>query len=112
MRGTTPIVTLDIAKEFDGDTVIATIDQDGTQVSKSSTGSDVKITKVYDENTGEFLYSDVAVYLSQEETLKFDVGKARVRLRWIDVLGDAEKSDIASVMFDEVLLERVIHYGE
>ena len=112
MRGTTPIVTLDIEQNFDGYTVVATIDQDGTQVTKSSTGNDVKITKVYDEQSGDFLYSSVAVYLSQAETLKFDVGKARVQLRWIDVLGEAEKSDIASVDFDEVLLERVIHYGE
>lgn len=112
MRGTTPIVSIDIEKDFSGNTVIATIDQDGTQVTKSSTGNDVKITKVYDEDTGDFLYSTVAVYLSQAETLLFEVGRARVQLRWINFLGDAEKSDIASVMFDEVLLERVIQYGE
>lgn len=112
MRGTTPIVTVDIEREFDGITVVATIDQDGTQVTKSSAGNNLRVTKVYDEETGEFLYSNVAVYLSQAETLKFEVGKARVQLRWVNVLGDAEKSDIGTVDFDEVLLERVIEYGE
>lgn len=112
MRGTTPIITFDVEKNFDGCTVIATIDQDGTQVSKSSSGTDLRVTKVYDEDTGDFLYSSVAVYLSQDETLKFDIGKGRVQLRWIDAIGTAEKSDIGSVDFDEVLLERVIEYGE
>ena len=112
MKGTTPIVTLELEKELDGCTVVATIDQDGTQVTKSSAGNNLKITKVYDEQTGEFLYSDIAVYLSQAETLKFDIGKARAQVRWIDMLGDAEKSDIGEIEFDEVLLERVIEYGE
>ena len=112
MRGTTPIVTVDIEKEFDGCTVVATIDQDGTQVTKSNAGSDLRVTKVYDEDTGKFSHSNVAVYLSQEETLKFEVGRGRVQLRWINVLGNADKSDIGTVDFDEVLLERVIRYGE
>ena len=112
MRGTTPIITFEIEQNFDGCTVIATIDQDGTQVTKSSAGSDLRVTKVYDEDTGDFLYSSVAVYLTQSETLKFDVGKGRVQLRWIDLIGTAKKSDIGTVDFDEVLLERVIAYGE
>lgn len=112
MRGTTPIITFSIEKDFTGNTVVATIDQDGTQVTKSSAGTDMKITKVYDEDTGDFVRSDVALYLTQDETLKFDIGKARVQLRWVDVIGTAEKSDIGSIDIDEVLLERAINYGE
>lgn len=111
-QGTTPIVTLDVAQDFDGCNVYVTIDQDGTQVTKASrTSSDIEISKHYDDN-GDFDYSKVAVYLQQNETLGFDVGKARVQIRWVDVLGNAFATDINSFKIDESLLAEVIDYGE
>ena len=111
-QGTTPIVTLDVAQDFDGCNVYVTIDQDGTQVTKASrTSPDIEISKHYDEN-GDFDYSKVAVYLQQNETLGFDVGKARVQIRWVDVLGNAFATDIQSFKIDESLLAEVIDYGE
>lgn len=111
-QGTTPIVTLDVAQDFDGCNVYVTIDQDGTQVTKASrTSSDIEISKHYDDN-GDFDYSKVAVYLQQNETLGFDVGKARVQIRWVDFLGNAFATDINSFKIDESLLAEVIDYGE
>ena len=111
-QGTTPIVTLDVAQDFDGCNVYVTIDQDGTQVTKASrTSPDIEISKHYDDN-GDFDYSKVAVYLQQNETLGFDVGKARVQIRWVDVLGNAFATDIQSFKIDESLLADVIDYGE
>ena len=111
-QGTTPIVTLDVAQDFDGCNVYVTIDQDGTQVTKASrTSPDIEISKHYDDN-GDFDYSKVAVYLQQNETLGFDVGKARVQIRWVDVLGNAFATDIQSFKIDESLLEDIIVYGD
>lgn len=112
-RGSTPLVTLSVEdEEFRNSTVIVTIDQDGTQVTKSSTGSDVNLTRVYDEDTGDFLRTDITVYLSQADTLKLSVGQARIQIRWIDILGYAYVSDISTITIDEVLLDREIEYGE
>lgn len=111
-QGTTPIVTLDVAQDFDNCNVYVTIDQDGTQVTKASrASSDIEISKHYDDN-GDFDYSKVAVYLQQNETLGFEVGKARVQIRWIDILGNAFATDIKSFKIDESLLAEVINYGE
>jgi len=110
-QGTTPIVTLDVAEDFDNCNVYVTIDQDGTQVTKASrTSPDIEITKHYDDS-GDFDYSKVAVYLTQEETLGFDIGRARVQIRWIDILDNAYATNIKSFKIDESLLESVIEYG-
>lgn len=110
-QGTTPVVILDVAQDFDNCNVYVTIDQDGTQVTKSSRESgDIEITKHYDDD-GNFDYSKVAVYLHQNETLGFEVGKARVQIRWVDYLGNASATDIKSFSITESLLEAVIEYG-
>ena len=111
-QGTTPIVTLDIAEDFDNCNVFVTLDQDGTQVTKASRSSeDIEITKHYNE-AGEFEYSSVAMYLTQAETLGFEVGVARAQARWVDYLGTARASDIDSVSIEESLLQEVIEYGD
>ena len=111
-QGTTPIVTLDVEQNFDGSNVYVTIDQNGTQVTKSSRNSnEVEITKHYDDK-GEFTHSTVAVYLSQNDTLGFEVGAARVQIRWVDFVGDAFATDISSFGIGESLLQEVITYGD
>lgn len=112
-RGTTPIVTITVdEQDFSGCTVLVTIDQDGTQVTKSNkTSDDIEITKNYDDG-GNFVSSSIAIYLTQADTLKFEVGPARVQLRWIDYLNNAYASDISTIQLDEVLLDREISYGE
>ena len=111
-RGSTPILNIHVSGQaFDGCTVVVTLDQDGTQVTKSNNAGDLDITKNYDD-AGEFTGSTIAVYLTQEETLKFDIGVIRAQIRWIDVLGNAFVSNISTTSIDEVLLERVIEYGE
>ena len=110
-QGTTPIVTLEVAQEFDSCNVYVTIDQNGTQITKASRESnDIEITKTYDDE-GNFSYSSVAMYLTQAETLGLEVGTARTQIRWIDVLGDAYATDIGTVSIEESLLTEVIEYG-
>ena len=110
-QGTTPIVSLEVEQNFDNCNVYVTIDQDGTQVTKSSRESpDIEITKHYNED-GEFDYSIVAMYLTQAETGKFDVGKARVQARWVDFIGDAHATEIGTISIEETLLQGVIEYG-
>lgn len=110
-QGTTPIVSLDVEENFDNCNVYVTVDQDGTQVTKASrTSPDIEITKHYDES-GEFTYSTVAMYLTQAETLSLDVGKARAQIRWIDFIGDAHATDIGTITIEESLLQEVIEYG-
>ena len=78
-QGTTPIITLDVPYNFDNCNVAVTVDQDGNQITKKSRESeDIEITKYYDDD-GNFSYSSVAMYLTQRETLGFEVGQARIR---------------------------------
>lgn len=110
-QGTTPIETFDVPQDFDNCNVFVTIDQDGNQITKSSREStDIEITKHYDEE-GTFTYSSVAMYLTQAETLSLDVGKARAQIRWVDFIGDAYATDIATISIEESLLQEVIEYG-
>lgn len=110
-QGTTPIVTLDVPQNFDNTNVYVTIDQNGTQITKRSRSSrDIEITKHYKDD-GTFDYSSVAMYLTQPETLGLEVGKARVQIGWIDLLGQAYKTDIATISIEESLLQGVMSYG-
>lgn len=110
-QGTTPIITLNVPKEFDYCNVVVTVDQDGTQVTKESRKSDdIEITKHYDED-GNFDYSSVALYLTQAETLGFEVGVARTQIRWVNIFGNAEATEIGTFTIDESLYQEVIDYG-
>ena len=110
-QGTTPIETFDVSQNFDNCNVYVTIDQNGTQITKASRESaDIEITKHYKDD-GSFDYSSVAMYLSQEETLSLDVGKARAQIRWVDFLGRAYATEIGTISIEESLLQEVIEYG-
>ena len=110
-QGTTPIVSLEVEHSFDGCDAFVTIDQDGIQVTKSSmTSEDIEITEHYDEE-GVFDYSIVAMYLTQAETLGFEVGNARVQIRWVDAAGNADATEIGTFRIEESLLQEVIEYG-
>lgn len=124
-QGTTPIVTLTVDVErdengaivpysvFDNCNVFVTLDQDGTQVTKASrTSEDIEIKKNYDkDDPTKHISTSISMYLSQKETLGFDIGKARVQLRWVNFLGEAYASDIATYDIDESLYQEVIEYG-
>lgn len=110
-QGTTPIVQLEVEENFDNCNVFVTIDQNGVQVTKSSRESeDIEITKHYNDD-GTFSHSVVAMYLRQPETLGFDVGKARVQIRYVDFIGRADATEIGSFDIEESLLQEVIEYG-
>ena len=77
---------------------------------ESRKSDDIEITKHYDED-GNFDYSSVALYLTQAETLGFEVGVARTQIRWVDILGKAKATDIGTFTIDESLYREVIDYG-
>lgn len=111
-QGTTPIIIGTVDQEFDYANVYATVEQNGVLITKSSRGSDdIEITKNYDED-GNFVSSTVAMYLTQQETLKLEAGTARAQLRWIDITGNAQASDIdTNIQIGESLYQEVITYG-
>ena len=101
-RGTTPTIVIRVTGEdFDGATMYVTLEQNSVEVTK--TGTDVIVTP---SETG----SVVNIFLSQEETLEFSKGTAKIQIRWIDSSGVAQASPIKTIQVDPILLEGVIDY--
>ena len=75
---------------------------------------DEKITKTGDalivgvDETG----STISFSLTQEETLGLAVGSASVQVRFIDIDGVAQATEIATLNVDKVLLNGVITYAD
>lgn len=99
-RGTTPTITIRVkGEDFDGSMLYVTLEQGAIQLTK--TGSDVLVTPT---ETG----STVAIFLTQEETLMFTKGTARIQIRWINSSGVADASPIKNIEVNPILLEGVI----
>lgn len=102
-RGTTPTIVIRVTGEdFEGSTLYVTLEQNTVEITK--TGTDVIVTPT---ETG----SVVNVFLSQEETLQFSKGNAKIQIRWIDSSGIAQASPVKTIDVGEILLEGVISYG-
>ena len=141
-RGSTPIIVIDVYKGdgsnevytdryeddsiyivyvdtfndgdmFNGCDVYLTLDQDGTQVTKTTVDRDGTLTlsPITDADSGERLGTRITAFLSQRDTLNFDVGRAEVQFRWIKADGTAHVSDISAISLSRVLLEEVIVHG-
>ena len=99
-RGTTPTITIRVkGEDFDGSMLYVTLEQGAIQLTK--TGSDALVTPT---KTG----STVAIFLTQEETLMFTKGTARIQIRWINSSGIADASPIKNIEVNPILLEGVI----
>lgn len=99
-RGTTPTITIRVrGEDFEGSTLYVTLEQGALELTKS--GSDVLVTPT---ETG----STVAIFLTQEETLMFAKGTARIQIRWINSSGIADASPIKNIEVNPILLEGVI----
>lgn len=111
-RGTTPTITITVdGMTFQGMKLYVTIeDSAGTQITKDSNGGEITKTVIYDDS-GNPTGCTVTMYLSQDETLGFDIGTAQAQLTWIDAYGVVGKTDIFNLKFDRTLLEEVVHYG-
>ena len=102
-RGTTPTITITvIGEDFAGATMYVTLEQGEFEITK--TGADVVVTAT---QTG----STVAIFLTQEETLSFAKGNAKIQIRWINSSGIAQASPIKNIAIDPILLEGVIEYA-
>lgn len=108
IRGTTPTFTITLSGiNLSGDYhVFATIDQSGTQLTKSNTDNSMIISS--EENEDGEMVTTLNLSLTQEETLLFKVGGADIQLKWIDDTGNVSASDIGEVTFTKALLEDVI----
>ena len=100
----------DMFKDCD---VYLTLDQDGTQITKSTVNNDgsLWLSPIYDLDSGERLGTRMQAFLSQKETLNLEAGRAEVQFRWIKADGTAHVSDISTITLSRVLLEEVIVHG-
>lgn len=102
-RGTTPTININVTGEtFAGATLYVTIEQGALEITK--TNDDLTVT--VDGNN-----SVVSVFLTQEETLQFVQGNARIQIRWITSDGTAKASPIKNIIINPILLEGVITYA-
>lgn len=99
-QGTTPTLVLTVGDEqLDGCTCYVTIKQSGRILTKS--GSELVVSG-----------NEIAVTLSQRDTLLFSPGSCEIQVRWIDSEGNAMASDKATLNVSEVLLRSIIEYQE
>lgn len=107
IRGTTPDYILTLSGvDLSDKTVYVTISQ-GAAKKITKTGDDLHIA-VHQEDSKDV--TEIAFFLTQEDTLGLSVGSASVQVRYIDENGKADATDIAALTVDKVLLERVIEY--
>ena len=98
-QGTTPTLILTVGQvDLTGMTVYVTLQSEsGKTITKS--GADLTV----DNN-------EVAVTLTQQETLSLRPGDCKIQCRWIDSNGNAMASDKATVDISSVLLKTPIKY--
>lgn len=95
-RGSTPTNTFDVDLDLRNATVFISYEQDGAIVVEK-TGEDLMI--------GE---SQIALSLTQEETLKFHPGKVFIQIRYVFPNGAADASDIIQTTFERIIKDGVI----
>ena len=103
-RGTTPTLTISVTgiQVSDLKTIKVTFKQ----------GS-VEITKNTDEVSVDGYYNTISVYLTQEETLKFNGGSVSVQIRGLLADGTtAIASKIKTLTMEKILLDGVIKEDE
>lgn len=104
IRGTTPDYVLTLAGvDLTGQTVYVTILQGMKKLTKTGDALTVEV-----DGTG----STISFSLTQEETLYLAVGSASIQVRFIDVDGVAQATQIATINVDKVLLNEVITYAD
>ena len=99
IRGTTPTFKLKISDASvdltEANNVYASFSQDNVKIIK--TGNDLVITA-----------QEVDVYLSQEESLKFNVGTLDIQLNWTYESGKRAGTNIVSVVVKRNLIGKVL----
>lgn len=99
-RGTTPTLTI---------TVTGMDVADLTTIKVTFKQGDTELTKSTDEVSVDTENNTIAVFLTQEETLKFDNGSIYVQIRGLLADGvTAIASAIKSFSMDKILLDGVI----
>ena len=100
-RGTTPVYEITV-KDFDT--------LEGHQVEVSLKQKDALL--VFKHDDVEIEDNVIAVTLTQEETLRFTKGTAKLQVRGIDATGTAWASSIVSIYINPILRDGEIEYEE
>lgn len=95
-RGSTPTNTFDVDLDLRNATVFISYEQDGAVVLEK-TGEDLAV--------GE---SQIALTMTQEETLKFHPGKVFIQIRYVFPNGSADASEIIQTTFERIIKDGVI----
>ena len=104
-RGTTPDYLLTIDKyDLTDTTVFVTLEQGSRELTLTGDRLDIQ----YD---AEHECSQIIFRLTQQETLSFGDGIAKIQVRFIDESGTALETKICTVAVKPVLYEEVIAYA-
>ncbi|MBO7667044.1 MAG: hypothetical protein J6T26_01155 [Firmicutes bacterium] len=95
-RGSTPVNTFDVDIDLTGATVFITYNQ-GEETVLEKAGADVAITP-----------TQLAVTLTQEETLAFTAADVDIQIRYVFPSGAADGSDIIHTTAERILKDGVI----
>lgn len=95
-RGSTPTNTFDVDLDLRNATVFISYEQDGVVVVEK-TNADLDI--------GE---TQIALTLTQEETLLFHPGKVFIQIRYVFPNGAADASEIIQTTFERIIKDGVI----
>lgn len=106
IRGTTPDYILTLDADLTDKTVYVTVAQSNKIITK--TGDDLAITV---DTSGETPVSEIAFWMTQEDTLSLREGAADIQVKYIDANGVVSGTEIASIVVKRTLLERVITYA-
>jgi len=98
-RGTTPTNTFSVDVDLTGTTIFVSYEQDG-KVVVEKTGSDLTVGT-----------NSISLVLSQEETLAFHPGPVNIQIRYVDVYGTADASNIIKTTAERIIKDGVIQYG-
>lgn len=111
--GTTPILTAVVDEIIQDATVYLAIDMKGRRLVKSNycNEGDVIVEPIYDESDVQ-ISTQLTVQYSQEETLYFRPGYARVEVGWVFEDNTADKTNIGRIMIPKTLIKGVMRYGK
>lgn len=99
-QGTTPTLVLTVGEEqLDDCTCYVTLRQSVKKITKS--GSELVVSG-----------NEIAVRLTQQDTLSLMPGRCEIQVRWIDASGNAGETDKEEIEVTEALLKEIIEYQE
>ena len=98
-RGSTPTNVFNVNIDLTGAKIYITYKQ-GSKIIVEKTGADIQVEQ-----------NRLTTRLTQEETLRFAPGPARIQIRYVKPDGFADASNIIETRAEEILKDGEISYG-